>query len=206
MLLLFKAFPFVRFLDLANVITTFNIVLSIITVSLARSGHLSSAAATMCLAAALDFIDGHIARTYFSNRRANRDFGKQLDSLADMLNFSVAPALLLTQVVDSPIAGAVAGLLVLSGALRLAVFGATSPSTPQGYRGLPTTYSGFLLALAFQVVAAHESPPEAVVGLVALISVLQVTNMPIPKFKAMPTVGFIAISFATLTLLVHSSI
>ena len=198
------AFPFVRFLDLANAITAFNIMLSIATVALARSGHLSSAAAAMCLAAAVDFIDGHVARTYLADRSSNRAFGKQLDSLADLMNFSVAPALLLVQVVDSVLAGAVAGFLVLSGALRLAVFGATSPSAPTSYTGLPTTYSGVLLALAYQSVAAHRLAPEALIGLVALIGVLQVTNLRIPKFRAMPTVVCIAISFATVTLLVHS--
>jgi CDP-diacylglycerol--serine O-phosphatidyltransferase len=198
------AFPFVRFLDAANLITAVNIVLAFVTVALAQSGHLSSAATTMCLAAAIDFIDGHVARTYLADRGSNRAFGKQLDSLADLLNFSVAPALLLVHVSDSTLAGVIAGSLVLSGALRLAVFGATSPAAPTSYAGLPTTYSGLLLALAYQAVAAQQLPHGALLGLVALISVMQVTGMPVPKFRAIPTVVSIAVAFAAVTMLIHS--
>lgn len=196
-------FPFLRFLDLANAITACNIGLSIATVALAWSGRLSAAAAAMCLAAALDFLDGHIARTCLADRTLNRAFGKQLDALADLLNFSVAPALLLVQMTGSALSGVLAGALVLSGALRLAVFGATSPAAPTSYTGLPTTYSGLLFALAFQVSAAGRMPSTALLGLAGLIAVLQVSQLRVPKFKAIPTVVSIAVSFATVTLIVH---
>jgi CDP-diacylglycerol---serine O-phosphatidyltransferase len=205
MRLLSIAFPFLRFLDLANGITAFNIGLSIATVALAWSGHLSAAATAMCLAAAVDFLDGHIARTHLADRSLNRAFGKHLDSLADLLNFSVAPALLLVQVAGSVLSGVLAGGLVLSGALRLAVFGATSPPAPTSYTGLPTTYSGLLFALAFQVLAAGRMPLAALLALAGLIAVLQLSNLRVPKFKAIPTVASIVLSFATVTLLVHNT-
>lgn len=203
MRLLSIAFPFLRFLDLANAITAFNIGLSIATVAFAWSGHLSAAATVMCLAAGSDFLDGHIARTYFADRSLNRLFGKQLDSLADLLNFSVAPALLLVQMDGSILSGVLAGGLVLSGALRLALFGATSPAAPTYYTGLPTTYSGLLFALACQVSTAGRLPLSALLALVGLIAVLQISNLRVPKFKAIPSVVSIALSFATVTMLVH---
>jgi CDP-diacylglycerol--serine O-phosphatidyltransferase len=204
MRLLSIAFPFLRFLDPANAITAFNIGLSIATVAFAWSGQLSAAATAMCLAAAVDFLDGHVARTYLADRALNRAFGKQLDSLADLLNFSVAPALLLVHMAGSMLAGALAAGLVLSGALRLAVFSATSPPAPTSYTGLPTTYSGLLFALACQASAAGRLPVQVLFVLVGLVAVLQVSNLRVPEFKAIPTVVSIAISFATVTLLVHS--
>jgi CDP-diacylglycerol--serine O-phosphatidyltransferase len=205
MRLLSVVFPFLRFLDLANAITAFNIGLSVATVALAWSGHLSAAAAAMCLAAAVDFLDGHIARTYLADRSLNRAFGKQLDSLADLLNFSVAPALLLVQMAGSVLSGVLAGGLVLSGALRLALFGATSPAAPASYTGLPTTYSGVLFALACQASAAGRLPLPALLALVGLVAVLQLSSLHVPKFKAIPTIVSIALSFAAVTLLVHST-
>lgn len=204
MRMLSTVFPFLRFLDMANAITAFNVLLSVVTVTLGWSHRLSAAAASMCLAAALDFLDGHIARTRLADRSLNRAFGKQLDSLADLLNFSVAPALLLVHISDSLAAFVLAAGLVLSGALRLAVFGATSPSEPSCYCGLPTTYSGLLFALALQASAADRLPFPVLMFLVALIAVLQVTNLRIPKFGVVPTVISIAISFAAVTLLVHN--
>ncbi|MFJ4494976.1 CDP-alcohol phosphatidyltransferase family protein [Pseudomonas atacamensis] len=198
-------FPFVRFLDLANWVTTLNILLSFIAVVAAYQGQLSWAATIICLAAILDFVDGHIARTWLSADAPRRAFGKHLDSFADLLNFSVAPALILILLFPSFASVAVAAGLVLSGVLRLAVFAINDPKAPVGYRGLPTTYSGLLFALAFQAVAANHLAAHALVWLTLLIAVLQVTNLKLPKFKAMPTVTFIAVVFSLSTFLLHNA-
>src|SRR5215475_3687977 len=45
------------------------------------------------LAAVVDFLDGFIARLF----KANSEMGKQLDSLADLVSFGVAPGLIIYQ-------------------------------------------------------------------------------------------------------------
>lgn len=196
-------FPFVRFFDLANGVTALNILLSFAALVVAQQGYLSWAASIICLAAILDFVDGHIARTWLAGDVPRRAFGKHLDSFADLLNFSVAPALIMILLTPSFLAAFAGSALVLSGVLRLAVFAINDPDAPVGYRGLPTTYSGLLFALAFQAVAAGRVVADELVLLAFLIAVLQVTNLKLPKFNAVPTVAFIAIVFSISSFLLH---
>lgn len=205
MRIIVPVFPFVRFLDLANWVTTINILLSFAAVLTAYRGSLSWAASIICLAAILDFVDGHIARTWLAADAPRRAFGKHLDSFADLLNFSVAPALILILLSPSLHGVSAAAALVLSGVLRLAVFAINDPNAPVGYRGLPTTYSGLLFALAFQAVAAGKASEHSVLWLTFLIAVLQVTSLKLPKFKAVPTVTFIAVVFSLSSFLLHNA-
>lgn len=53
----------------------------------AIDGHLIFASIFICLAAVFDFLDGFVARLL----KAYSEIGKQLDSLADVVSFGVAP-------------------------------------------------------------------------------------------------------------------
>ena len=194
MSLLKYAFPFTRYLDAANVVTLFNIAVAMLGVHAISQHDLRSTAALICLAAMLDFLDGHIARTYLANRLAARAFGKQLDSFADLLNFSVVPALAIMQVGPSPLANWIAGALVISGVLRLALFGLPENSTTR-YRGLPTTYAGFVFALALLIVAEAPHALTPLLVLAGTIALLQVSSVPLPKYNAPLTIAGFAMLF-----------
>ena len=56
---------------------------------LALRGRFFWAAACILIAAVVDFLDGKIARM----TGTESDFGREFDSLADVLTFGVAPAL-----------------------------------------------------------------------------------------------------------------
>jgi len=106
-----RVFPFVRLLDFANLLTMFNIGLAFGTVYFALQRRFALAATVICLAAMLDFLDGHIARRYLAANNAQRAFGKHLDSFADLLNFSITPALvvlILDQALSATLAAACA--------------------------------------------------------------------------------------------------
>lgn len=203
MRLLIAAFPFVRFLDVANLLTTFNIALSLMTTMLALRGSVALASAAMCLATMIDFADGHLARTLLADRFDNRAFGKQLDSLSDLLNFSVAPALVVIQLSAMPMPQVAAGLLVMSGALRLAFFGATAVPCPTRYVGLPTTYAGFLLAVLFQWACVHGISDVALTGAVTLVAAAQVSRIRFPKSPALPAMLTIPLAYGALTWLIR---
>jgi len=200
-----RVFPFVCFFDLANGVTTFNIVLSFTMVVMVHQGELSWAASIMCLATMLDFIDGHIARTWLAGDAPRRAFGKHLDSFSDLLNFSIAPAIALILLLPSSLAVIAGSALVMSGVLRLAVFAINAPDAQAGYRGLPTTYSGLLFALAFQSMAAHRLGAHDVLTLMFVIALFQVTNLKFPKFKAVPTVAFIATAYPLCSFLLYNA-
>lgn len=130
----------------ANVALGFYAMLEVMHATLTDYGHLDNAAKAIGFAVLFDGLDGRIARM----TGTTSDFGRELDSLADVITFGVAPAMLawtwgfhlmpevllrggrwavkLTQV------GAIASFLFLiAGASRLARFNITSnpqPSNP----------------------------------------------------------------------------
>ncbi len=101
------------------------------------------AALTICLAALCDGLDGRVARVL----DASSPFGKQLDSLADVVSFGVAPALLVYghvfhgQGLESLLMAIVASLFVCCGAARLARFN-VSNSSSRFFQGMPIPAAG----------------------------------------------------------------
>src|SRR4051794_9940091 len=74
-----------------NVITLLAICAGLTSIRLSIEGRMSLAVYAIVFAAALDGIDGRIARMI----KGQSKFGAELDSLADFVNFGVAPALIL---------------------------------------------------------------------------------------------------------------
>lgn len=110
----------------------------------ARVGAWDVALRLILLAMVADGVDGPLARRL----RVTSPMGQQLDSLADIVAFGVAPAFLFSTYYDqAPAAGrfGVALVFVLAGSYRLARFHA-EPSEGV-FRGLPITASGPLLAV-----------------------------------------------------------
>ena len=100
------------------------------------------------LAAILDRYDGKIARLL----GVESEFGKQLDSLCDLISFGIAPAVISWHLHASylvgpwrPIGYLVAVLFPLAGAFRLARFNLTADTT--SFQGVPITLAGSLLVL-----------------------------------------------------------
>jgi len=81
-----------------NAITSLNLLSGCVSVSLAFAGYsyLPLAAAFIFIAAVFDFLDGFVARTL----HAYSDIGKQLDSLADMVSFGIAPSVIAFQMLN----------------------------------------------------------------------------------------------------------
>src|SRR5438445_7872129 len=81
---------------LPSLFTTLNIaagyyaILQVIHASIAEPWHLDNAAKAIGFAVLFDGLDGRIARM----TKTSSDFGRELDSLADVITFGVAPALL----------------------------------------------------------------------------------------------------------------
>jgi CDP-diacylglycerol--serine O-phosphatidyltransferase len=115
----FKAIP-VRTL-LPNLITLLALCAGLTAIRLSMEGKLEWALAAIVFAGALDGIDGRVARMLKGTSR----FGAELDSLADFVNFGVAPALILYfwGLHDLKSAGWIAALVfAICAALRLARF------------------------------------------------------------------------------------
>ncbi|KGK89735.1 CDP-diacylglycerol--serine O-phosphatidyltransferase [Desulfosporosinus sp. HMP52] len=106
------------------------------------------AAAMIVLSVLMDSLDGKVARRL----SVSSDFGKELDSLSDLVSFGVAPAILTYQAILYPqpdyvryIGLGIAALFALCGAVRLARFNMLNITTY--FVGVPITFAGGFMAL-----------------------------------------------------------
>ncbi|HBV97628.1 MAG: hypothetical protein JL50_03705 [Peptococcaceae bacterium BICA1-7] len=161
---------------LPNVITGANLVVGMLAVIYAIQGKYVTGAVMILLAAILDRFDGQLARKLGTNS----EFGKELDSLADLVSFGVAPALTayLWKLNDLGIPGIVLMILfVLCGALRLARFNVMNVTGH--FMGIPITIAGAFVAII--VLAAGQSPAFVPGLLVLALALLMISSIKIPK-------------------------
>ena len=103
----------------------------------AMRGDVTTAAPFIGVAIVLDMLDGRIARM----TGTTSEFGVQLDSLADLISFGMAPAVLAFQWGLAPLGRlgwAVGFLFVTAAALRLARFNIQTPTDKRYFVGLPS--------------------------------------------------------------------
>lgn len=116
-----KSFPISRLFP--NIITLISLCAGLTAIRFALLGKWEMAVTFILIAAVLDGMDGRLARLL----KATSTFGAQLDSLADFINFGVAPVLMLYlwKLQQAPIKGLGWGLVLFYSvccALRLARF------------------------------------------------------------------------------------
>jgi len=147
-------------------------------------GELGAAATLILVAVVADVLDGRIARL----TNTTSLFGEALDSLADVVSFGSAPALLAFTwgLWQKPRLGfAVAFLFLAAGAIRLARFNASDHDSP-AFRGLPIPGGASAIALLVLVSpepVTHTAFLPVVVVFVLATALLMVSNLPYPSFK-----------------------
>lgn len=94
-----------------NFLTSLNIVSGSLSVTFALEGHINLAVLTMFLASLFDFFDGMSARLL----KAYSPIGKELDSLADMISFGLAPGMIVLTLQKYALFGDVPSLIDTSG-------------------------------------------------------------------------------------------
>lgn len=144
----------------------------------ARTGNWDWALRLILLGTIADGIDGALARQL----RATSDMGEQLDSLADIIAFGAAPAILFVTVfpdAPAPLRYGIGLFFVLCGAYRLARFHAQPADGI--FFGLPITAGGALLAL---IAAGPFGLDHWWAGALAIgTAVLMVCRVPFPKMS-----------------------
>lgn len=136
-----------------NFLTTLNLVSGTLSIIMILHGNLVIASLFIFLAALFDFLDGSVARIL----KAYSEFGKQLDSLADVVSFGIAPGIMVYQLLSVACAGScnilerlhitpyVALLIPVCSALRLAKFN-IDLRQEVNFIGLPTPASAIFFA------------------------------------------------------------
>jgi len=165
---------------LANLLTISNLLCGFASVIFSLEGHFTFSALAIILSVIFDGLDGQVAR----KSRSPSDFGKELDSLVDVISFGIAPALLGYIFIYGRFhLPAVIGLFVylLCAVIRLAKYNITPKEAMRNYFiGLPTTVSGGMLAsfvLIYRKKAfSSESIPVLFISLVLLLAYLMVSR------------------------------
>lgn len=150
------------------------------------------------IAAFIDFLDGFVARLL----KAPSEMGKQLDSLADLVSFGVAPGLIAYQFLRLSFAQQPDGLdistlwllpaflLPCAGAYRLARFN-ISFSQSYGFKGVPIPAAGLLLA-SFPLIYWNTDNATIInllmnkwfwYGIILIVSYLMVSTLPMMAMK-----------------------
>jgi CDP-diacylglycerol---serine O-phosphatidyltransferase len=169
-----------------NVITLLAICAGLTAIRLSTEGRMELAVAAIVFAAVLDGIDGRVARMI----KGQSKFGAELDSLADFVNFGVAPGLILYfwQLHELGNGGWIAAMVfAISGGLRLARFNATmdDPNKPafaaNYFTGVPAPLGAITVLLPIYLsFLGVPSPPAAVTMLYTLmIAILMVSRLPV---------------------------
>lgn len=161
-------------LTVANLITSGNLAAGFLALILAEQGEYAWAAGCVGMAAVLDSVDGLVAR----RTHTVCELGSHLDSLADLVSFGVAPALIvyMSALHSLPVAGIGACLaFVLCGAWRLARFQAGEQSR-RHFVGLSIPVAG----VAAVAVAAWSTPRGVALAIVLALSLLMVSRLPCP--------------------------
>ncbi len=162
--------------QLANAVTLMNLSFGIIAILIILKGYSHMSLVFIFLAALFDRFDGMIARKY----NAVSDFGKELDSLCDLVSFGVAPALLLYQSIlfELPIIGMMLVILyILCGAVRLARYNVKEFDGV--YYGIPITVAGVIMTLSSLLVPYLPMFYFAI--LTAIMTILMVSNIKVVK-------------------------
>lgn len=170
-----------------NAITAGALCIGLTGIRFAIGGDFDKSVMAIILAGMLDGIDGRIARLL----KAQSRFGAELDSLADAINFGVAPALIvyLWALQQMPRLGWFAALaLAICCVLRLARFNARIDIADQPHKsagfltGVPAPVGAGLafLPMYFWILTGHEqfAAPVMVSGWLVLIAFLMISNVP----------------------------
>ena len=128
-----------------NILTALNLVLGMLSIIATINGQLCLAAIYILAALVADGLDGRVARYL----KVSSEFGKELDSLCDLVSFGAAPAILayVFMLKDFGYLGVFAAVIfAICGALRLARFNVNTSKVKGHFVGLPIPAGGCLVA------------------------------------------------------------
>lgn len=188
-----KHIPFYKLVP--NLVTVSGLCLGISATRFAMDEKFTIATLLIFTAALMDAVDGRIARLL----KCESDFGAQLDSLADMISFGVAPAIIaylwsLHQIPYIGVGWSIVLFYITCGALRLARFNSTLSNSEAMaksklfFQGIPIPAAACLSLLpmitTFEVLSIQYSPwfISAYIILLGLLMISQVPTFAAKKF------------------------
>lgn len=198
---------------LPNMMTVAAICAGLASIRFSASGAFSAAVVMILLAAVLDGLDGRLARFL----KSESPLGAELDSLADFLNFGVAPGMLMYYwafPAGNDFGWGAVLIYVVCTCLRLARFNignevAAGLARLGKFQGVPSPAGAMLamapLYLAWQFPDWPMAPWPVLAGWLVLVGLLMISKLPTPSLKSVrvPTdrASFVVIAGVALVVL-----
>ncbi len=171
--------------DLPNICSLAGLLCTVLAIYYAILGLFPAAMIGLIWAVFFDWTDGIIARRLKGRNDKQREFGGQLDSLIDIVSFSICPAIILLSYGHfSPWFLPGAFIIVATGVLRLSyfnVFGLVDKST---YMGLALDNNIIILVFAFLFngLISHIAFSIFIYILLMMLAAMNVAPIKTPKF------------------------
>lgn len=200
---------------LPNLVTLASLCIALTAIRYSTQGNFAVASALLLFAGFMDGVDGRLARFF----NASSDFGAQLDSLVDFVNFGVTPSFVIYAWVNSfnnDLAGldwALVLFFAVCSAIRLARFNVDltrEVSNPilekYFFKGIPAPVGAAMamlpMVLAYEFGEGFYSDPVTVITYMSVLAVLMASRVPTISIKKIP----IRNDSAYITLLILGSI
>mmetsp|Transcript_4502 Transcript_4502/g.10191 ORF Transcript_4502/g.10191 Transcript_4502/m.10191 type:complete len:230 (-) Transcript_4502:238-927(-) len=175
---------------LPNLFTLLNLTSGSVGITLALQGHLTQASLCIWLGVVFDCLDGWFARLL----QASSSFGKELDSLADLMTFGGLPASIMYTLIhhysNSSYLPYIALLIPNFSAIRLAQFNIDTRQA-NVFIGFPTPANGLFISTLPLIITTNKyawltdflCQPYTLVVLVILTSYLLIAHIQLMAFK-----------------------
>lgn len=191
-----------RIYILPNLFTTASLFAGFYAIIQATQGHFDVSAAAIFIAAILDSLDGRVARM----TNTVSDFGKEYDSLSDVIAFGLTPALVSYEWALSSLGKVgwlISFLFVACAALRLARFNSMTVADKRYFQGIPCPAAAAFVAAFVWMIYSYDSQGQnwqlTTLFITVIASLAMVSNIPYYSFKdinlkgRMPFVGMIVL-------------
>ena len=195
------------FLAIPDVISILNLVFGFLAILMVMDNHLTYASLCILVAVVFDSVDGWVSRKL--NREDKFGFGKNIDSLADVVSFGVAPSVLLyymgLNMSDwaAYLLGIVAVLTLVCGMLRLTRYNVIADKINyHGFIGFPIPGTAIILA-TYYLSGLFNVGVAAILMLFA--AYLMISTIRYPKVDNYYIIGFGALMILLLLLPINTS-
>ncbi len=164
---------FIKLLKITDAITLANVVLALLAIFCALHGKLNTAAGLMLVSVFFDYSDG----AWSQRLNIANHFGRELDSLADVICFGVTPVLFVFSIYHDARYFPVYALFLAAGVLRLARHNTVAPN---GYfEGMPITLNGLFIPVLY-LCDAHALITH---GYMTIAAFFMLSSIRVPKLR-----------------------
>ena len=164
-----------RTIKLADLFTIANLACGVSAIFAAANDRYGLAAGLIVTALVMDTFDGKVAKLMHQSNA----FGKQLDSLADLISFGVAPAFFYFSLHAPGLSlSLILVLFVVCGMLRLARY---NISEGEGFEGVPITVNGLVFPVLYLLYLLHPASLVVWPAAYASMSVLMVSSLRVKR-------------------------